>query len=145
MTNPFQYGSVVVGDAFCNRRTELRDLQRAVENGEKMFVYSERRLGKTSLVQAVLNRLPRKGFVGVYVDLWPTDSEASFATATARAISRAVASTSSKMLETAGAADVSGQVSLLVLRGGPLSAGSHPGGPLDPLHPPAVSGCGQTH
>jgi len=101
MTNPFQYGSVVVGDAFCNRRTELRDLQRAVENGEKMFVYSERRLGKTSLVQTVLNRLPRKAFVGVYVDLWPTDSEASFATATARAMSLAVASTSSKMLETA--------------------------------------------
>ena len=27
MTNPFQYGNVVAGDAFCNRRTELRDLQ----------------------------------------------------------------------------------------------------------------------
>ncbi len=35
-----QYGSAVVGDAFCNRRTELRDPHRAVENGEKMFVYS---------------------------------------------------------------------------------------------------------
>ena len=83
MTNPFQYGSVVVGDAFCNRRTELRDLQQAVENGEKLFVYSERRLGKTSLVRSVLDRLPRKRFIGVYVDLWPTDSEASFAAATA--------------------------------------------------------------
>ncbi len=101
MTNPFQYGSVVVGDAFCNRRTELRDLSRAVENGEKMFVYSERRLGKTSLVRSVLDGLPRKRFVGIYVDLWPTDSEGSFAAATARAISQAVASTSSKMLETA--------------------------------------------
>ena len=86
MTNPFQYGSIVAGDAFCNRRTELRDLQRAVENGEKVFLYSERRLGKTSLVRTVLDSLPRKRFVGVYVDLWPTDSEASFAAATARAL-----------------------------------------------------------
>jgi hypothetical protein len=101
MTNPFQYGSVVVGEAFCNRRAELRDLQRAVENGQKVFVYSERRLGKTSLVRTVLNSLPPKRFIGIYVDLWPTDSEGSFAAATARAVSQAVASTSSKMLETA--------------------------------------------
>jgi hypothetical protein len=101
MNNPFQYGNVVVGDAFCNRREELRDLQRAVENGQKLFVYSERRLGKTSLVRSVLAGLPRKRFVGVYVDLWPTDSEGSFAAATARAISQAIASTSAKMLETA--------------------------------------------
>lgn len=101
MANPFQYGSVVTAGAFCNRQTELRDLHRAVENGEKLFVYSERRLGKTSLVRAVLDQLPRKRFVAVYVDLWPTDSETSFATATAKAISQAVASTASKMMETA--------------------------------------------
>jgi hypothetical protein len=79
MTNPFQYGAVVAGDAFCNRRSEQRDLLRAVENGEKLFVYAERRLGKTSLVRTVLDSLSQKRFIGVYVDLWPTDSEASFA------------------------------------------------------------------
>ena len=101
MTNPFQYGSVVSGEAFCNRQDELRDLRQAVENGEKVFVYSERRLGKTSLVRSVLGRLPRKRFIGVYVDLWPTDSEASFAAATARAISQAAASTTARMLDLA--------------------------------------------
>lgn len=101
MTNPFQYGSVVRGDSFCNRRQELHDLRRAAENGEKLFVYSERRLGKTSLVQTVLDKLPRKSFLGVYVDLWPTDSESSFATTTAKAISQAAATTSQKMLDTA--------------------------------------------
>jgi hypothetical protein len=99
--NPFQYGNVVAGDAFCNRRSELHDLRRAVENGERLFVYSERRLGKTSLVKAVLNSIPTKQFIGVYVDLWPTDSETSFASSAARAISQAVCSTSSKMLDTA--------------------------------------------
>jgi AAA+ ATPase superfamily predicted ATPase len=36
-----------------------------MENAEKLFVLSERRLGKTSLVRAALNRLPRKGYVHV--------------------------------------------------------------------------------
>ena len=99
MTNPFQYGNVVGGDAFCNRTDELHDLQRACENGEKLFVYSERRLGKTSLVQTALDRLPRKKFVAAYVDLWPTDSEASFVTATAKAISLAVTSTPKQILD----------------------------------------------
>ncbi len=56
MRNPFQYGGIVAGDSFCNRGQEKADLLRAMENGEKLFVYSERRLGKTSLVQAVLGR-----------------------------------------------------------------------------------------
>jgi len=101
MTNPFQYGNVVAGDAFCNRTVELRDLRRAMENGEKLFVYSERRLGKTSLVRAALDKLPRRKFVAAYVDLWPTDSEASFVTATAKAISLAVASTPKQIVDAA--------------------------------------------
>ena len=101
MKNPFQYGHVVRGEAFCNRNRERQELRRAVENAEKLFVYSERRLGKTSLVRGVLDRLPRKSFVGVYVDLWPTDSELSFVKQTGRAIARSLATTASKMLEAA--------------------------------------------
>ena len=77
MKNPFEYGGVVSGGAFCNRSQEVRDLVRAMENGEKLFVFSERRFGKTSLVRAALRKLPRKRFVCAYVDLWPTDSEMS--------------------------------------------------------------------
>ncbi len=101
MANPFQYGSVVSGDAFCNRTDELQDLLRACENAEKLFVYSERRLGKTSLVRTVLGQLPPRKFIAIYVDLWPTDSEASFATTTARAISMALASTPKQLLDAA--------------------------------------------
>ena len=86
MTNPFQFGGVVSGDAFCNREKEQADLLRAMENAEKMFVFSERRYGKTSLVRAVLRRLPKKRHVCAYVDLWPTDGEATFVTAVAKAI-----------------------------------------------------------
>ncbi|MGO9232496.1 MAG: hypothetical protein ACLQKA_25140 [Bryobacteraceae bacterium] len=49
MKNPFQYGGIVEGAAFCNRKKELADLKAAFENSEKLFLYSERRLGKTSL------------------------------------------------------------------------------------------------
>ena len=76
MRNPFQYGSIVGGESFCNREQEKADLRRAMESGDKLFVYSERRLGKTSLVRAVLEQLPRS-YAAAYVDLWPTDGEAA--------------------------------------------------------------------
>jgi hypothetical protein len=101
MKNPFQYGSVVRGDAFCNRKQELADLLRAMENGDRLFVYSERRLGKTSVVRVALEKLPKKQYLGVYVDLWPTDSEGAFAVALARAVAEAVGPTPKKMLEAA--------------------------------------------
>ena len=101
MKNPFQYGSVVTEEAFCNRKKEIADLHRAIENSQKLFLYSERRLGKTSLVKLVLARLPRKSFLSVYVDLWPTDSEASFVTTLARAITESLSTSLEKSLDTA--------------------------------------------
>jgi uncharacterized protein len=99
--NPFEYGGVVSGDAFCNRQRELTDLRRAIENAEKLFVFSERRYGKTSLVRTTLGKLPRKNFLSAYVDLFPTDSETSFVAAIARAISESMSSSVEKALETA--------------------------------------------
>ncbi len=100
MRNPFQYGGIVAGESFCNRGQEKADLLRAIENGEKLFVYSERRLGKTSLVQAVLQRLPRS-YVAAYVDLWPTDGESSFVTALAKGIAESMPSSGTRLLNLA--------------------------------------------
>src|SRR5215470_3844175 len=69
MRNPFQYGGVVRGSAFCNRTQEIRDLVRAAENAEKLFIYSERRMGKTSLVLHALRSLPHHAYTTAYVDL----------------------------------------------------------------------------
>jgi hypothetical protein len=101
MKNPFQYGGVIGSEAFCNRRRERADLQRAMENGEKLFVYSERRMGKTSLVRLVLDRLPKRGYLGVYVDLWPTDGEESFVAALARGLAEAMGPSPEKVLSAA--------------------------------------------
>jgi len=98
MRNPFQYGGVVSGESFCNRINEVADLKRAVENAEKLFVYSERRLGKTSLIRKVLSELPEAEYLTVYIDLWPTDGETSFVLACAKAFSEAMASTTDRLL-----------------------------------------------
>ena len=101
MKNPFEYGGVVSGSAFCNRKKEIADLLRAIENHEKLFVFSERRYGKTSLVRMALGKLPKKNCVYCYVDLWPTDSEITFVTAVAKAITESTSNSVDKVLETA--------------------------------------------
>jgi uncharacterized protein len=98
MLNPFRYGGVVSEEAFCNRSSELRDLVQAMRQGERLFVYSERRMGKTSLVQLAIKQLP-SGYSPVYVDLWPTDGEESFITATARALTEAFETSAERMLQ----------------------------------------------
>jgi len=100
MRNPFEYGGVVAGDGFCNRKRERADLARAIRNREKLFVFSERRFGKTSLVQTVLGDLPKRSTISAYVDLWPTDGEATFIAALAKAITHSMSSSVEKLLET---------------------------------------------
>ena len=101
MKNPFEYGGVVTGDAFCNREAEKTDLLKAIRNDEKLFVFSERRFGKTSLVRSVIAKLPHRDTVSAYVDLWPTDDESSFVTALAKAITSSMTTSVEKLLTTA--------------------------------------------
>ncbi|MGH9376924.1 MAG: ATP-binding protein, partial [Terriglobia bacterium] len=101
MHNPFHYGGMVSGPAFCNRVRELAELRQATESGEKLFIYSERRMGKTSLVMHALRNLPKKDYAAAYVDLWPTDGEASFVAATAKGISESLSGTAEQLLKTA--------------------------------------------
>lgn len=101
MPNPFTYGGVVGPDVFCNRTQELQDLARAMENGDRLFLYSERRMGKTSLLRRALDRLPRDRYVAAYVDLWPTDGQQSFAEGLAQALAQAFSTTAERLLDTA--------------------------------------------
>lgn len=101
MKNPFQYGGIVEGAAFCNRKKELADLAAAVESSEKLFLYSERRLGKTSLVHTALRQLPKGRYASAYIDLWPTDGDQSFVAAAARAITESMSSTAGQLLDVA--------------------------------------------
>ena len=46
MKNPFVFGGVVSGEAFCDREEELAELLRAVQNGQNVVLHSPRRFGK---------------------------------------------------------------------------------------------------
>lgn len=99
--NPFEYGGVVGSAAFCNRTQELADLRRAADNGDRLLVYAQRRMGKTSLVKRVVSALPRDTFLPIYVDMWPTGDAISLAKAVATATIEASAGRADKALETA--------------------------------------------
>jgi len=99
MHNPFEYGGVVGRKSFCNRKKELADIDRVLRNSEKLFIYAERRLGKTSLIKIALNKLQKDEFISVYVDLWPTNQEGDLALALAKAVAEASASTLERVQE----------------------------------------------
>ncbi len=99
--NPFEYGGIIEPSNFCNRRQEIHDLTRLIESRQTVFMYSERRLGKTSLIHYVLNRLDKKKFASCRVDLWTTESEISFVKAYAQAISKSLSSPGESLFESA--------------------------------------------
>lgn len=101
MKNPFEYGVAVTGASFCNRAKESTDLINTINNSMRAFLYSERMMGKTSLLLRVLESLDRDRYIGAYVDLWPSDDEASFITATARGISHAMGTTAGDVITAA--------------------------------------------
>ncbi len=101
MLNPFEYGGVVGVSAFCNRTQEVQDIVRAAENGDRLFVFAERRMGKTSIARQVLRRLDPEKYLGVYIDLWPTDGIDSFIEALARGLAEAGETRGERMLATA--------------------------------------------
>jgi uncharacterized protein len=61
MTNPFVYGEVVPASAFVDRETELDRLTGDLRAGQKIFLISPRRYGKSSLVRQALRAASRAG------------------------------------------------------------------------------------
>src|SRR5947208_15683061 len=114
MGKPVHDGWVVAGNAFCNRDAERADLLRAIRSNDKLFVFSERRFGKTSLVQSVISRLPKKDALAAYVDLWPTDDESSFVGVLARGIALSMSTSTQKLLHKTGSLFSSLEPSLTV-------------------------------
>src|SRR5688500_5981275 len=65
MTNPFVYGEVVPLSAFVDREDELDRLTRDLLAGQKVFLISPRRYGKSSLVRQALHAAGRAGALTV--------------------------------------------------------------------------------
>ena len=78
MRNPFVFGGVVTGEAFCDRDKEQIELVQAVQDGQNVVIHSPRRFGKTSLVRRVLDEVASQGILTLYVDLYPAVSKSKF-------------------------------------------------------------------
>ena len=61
MDNPFVYGEVVPAAAFVDRIDELDRLVRDLGSGQKVFLISPRRYGKSSLIRQALRAVGRGG------------------------------------------------------------------------------------
>jgi len=84
--NPFVYGEVVPAAAFVNRTDELRRLTADLTAGQKVFLISPRRYGKSSLIRRVLAGLDRRGSLCVEVTVSSYSSYVAFLEGYARAV-----------------------------------------------------------
>src|SRR5262249_20084731 len=60
MENPFVFGEIVEQRHFVDREKELQNLVRDLADGQKMFLLSPRRFGKSSLVSLALLKLEKR-------------------------------------------------------------------------------------
>jgi len=84
--NPFVYGEVVPAAAFVNRVDELRRLVADLAAGQKIFLISPRRYGKSSLIRRALAAMARKDAVTVELTVASFSSYVGFLEGYARAI-----------------------------------------------------------
>ena len=76
--NPFIYGEIVTSAAFADRDSERARLARDLAEGQKVFLISPRRYGKSSLVRDVLRGLARQKILTVEVTVASSSSYLGF-------------------------------------------------------------------
>jgi hypothetical protein len=86
MDNPFVYGEVVPSEAFVDRDPELDRLVSDLGNGQKVFLISPRRYGKSSLIRQALEVLRRRGALTVELTVSSYSSYLAFLEGYARAL-----------------------------------------------------------
>lgn len=86
MDNPFVYGEVVPDAAFVDREVETDRLATDLLAGQKVFLISPRRYGKSSLVRQALASAERAGALAVSVTVSSYSSYVAFLEGYARAL-----------------------------------------------------------
>lgn len=67
--NPFKYGTIVTGEDFVDRERELAELLREIRAKKSIVLYSNRRLGKSSLLSELMRRNSKK-YRFAFIDLY---------------------------------------------------------------------------
>jgi len=70
LTNPFVIGKYVSKDYFCDREKESELLVHHIVNGRNVAIMSERRLGKTGLIEHVFTDLLSKEYITFLIDIY---------------------------------------------------------------------------
>src|SRR6476661_6654204 len=86
MNNPFVYGEVVPLAAFVDRHTELDRLTGDLLAGQKIFLISPRRYGKSSLVRQALAAAERGGALTAEITVSSYSSYVAFLEGYARGL-----------------------------------------------------------
>jgi hypothetical protein len=86
MQNPFVYGEVVPASAFVDRVVELDRLVGDLAAGQKIFLISPRRYGKSSLIRRALAVMSRRGALAIEVTVSSFSSYVAFLEGYARAL-----------------------------------------------------------
>ena len=84
--NPFVYGEIVPLEAFADRVIELDRLVTDLAEGQKVFLISPRRYGKSSLVRQALAQLARKRILTLELTVSSFSSYVAFLEGYARAL-----------------------------------------------------------
>ena len=100
--NPFQIGVPVTGAELADRQTELETILKEVLAGNRLFLISPRRYGKTSLLLESRARLQARKIPVAYIDLYQATSLAHFLDLFARAVLEAAEGTAERAFRLAG-------------------------------------------
>ncbi|TAK15439.1 MAG: ATP-binding protein [Acidobacteria bacterium] len=85
-SNPFIYGEIVAAGAFADRDEEYHRLTEDLRAGQKVFLISPRRYGKSSLIRRALDSLARERVITVSVTVAGSSSYVGFLEAYAQAL-----------------------------------------------------------
>jgi uncharacterized protein len=66
--NPFRYGADFGPEDIVGRKDEIVHLERAIRDGQRLFLVGPRGFGKTSILHAAQANLSRKGAIVLYVN-----------------------------------------------------------------------------
>jgi uncharacterized protein len=89
LENPFPSTGYHGQIYFCNRTNETARLISNIQNGSSTTLIAIRRIGKTGLIQHILNQLPQ-GWKGIYIDILETENLTEFLNILATSIINAV-------------------------------------------------------
>ncbi len=79
MRNFFPYEHIANGSVFFGRDKEVEHVLRHIENSTNLFITSKRRIGKTTLIKNCIEKLDKKEYLAIYIDIFSIIEAEDFA------------------------------------------------------------------